>query len=85
MSQEDQNRLKKIYYQSVHRGCKESDYVLTHFADHYLNELTDIELDIYEKFLLEEDVNIMNWVMGKEEVPSEYNMIFDKIMAGIDR
>lgn len=75
----DSVRLKKAYYQSVHRGCKESDYVLTRFANNYLEQLDENLLCLYEQFLKEEDADIMAWVMGKSRVPDVYADLFNLI------
>jgi antitoxin CptB len=46
---------KKLLYLSTHRGCKEIDIILGKFAEENLDKLTDDELIIYEKILLEPD------------------------------
>ncbi|WP_205032112.1 succinate dehydrogenase assembly factor 2 [Hwanghaeella grinnelliae] len=41
-------RLKRIRFRSWHRGIKEMDILMGGFADKYLAELTDEELDAFE-------------------------------------
>ena len=65
-------RLKRLYYRSCHRGCKETDLVLGAFADTALPGLALDMLDIYERFLDEDDANIWDWLIGKTATPGEY-------------
>lgn len=41
-------RLKRIRFRSWHRGIKEMDILMGGFADKYLADLTDEELDAFE-------------------------------------
>ena len=59
------NRLKRLRYRSCHRGCKETDIVLGHFADSAMKNLPLDQLDIYERLLDEDDANIWDWLTGK--------------------
>lgn len=59
-------RLRRVRYRSWHRGCKETDVILGRFADERLETLSNDDLDIYEKLLDEQDVDIWNWLVGKE-------------------
>jgi len=65
----DTTRFKRIHYRSWHRGCKETDLVLGDFADKGLAELSPELLDIYEKLLDENDIDIWNWLTGHEAPP----------------
>lgn len=58
-------RLKRLHYRSCHRGCKETDIVLGHFADSGLGSLGPDLLTIYERLLDEDDANIWDWLTGK--------------------
>lgn len=43
---------------STHRGCKEMDLILGSFAEKHINELSEDQLEIYEKLLNEADQDI---------------------------
>jgi antitoxin CptB len=60
-------RLRRVRYRSWHRGCKETDVILGRFADERLETLTPEQLTVYEALLDEQDVDIWNWLVGKEE------------------
>jgi antitoxin CptB len=67
--------LKRNIYKSIHRGCKENDILIGEFAKSELEKLSKTELLIYESFLEEDDLEIYNWLLGKEAVPEKYQKI----------
>ena len=82
-SQIDNNRIKKLRYQSWHRGWKETDILLGNFADKNLESFTEQEIDIYEKLIEESDADIWDWLVGKEPVDNPaYTEILQKIRSG---
>lgn len=66
-----QTRLKRLYYRSWHRGCKETDLLFGRFADAVLDGLSEQELAQYEALLDEFDADIWNWYTGKRPLPEE--------------
>lgn len=68
-----ETRRKRLLYQSLHRGCKETDMILGNFATKYLEKLSDEEIDLYEKFLNETDWDIYAWVVGSQNLPAEHH------------
>ena len=66
-------RLKRLLYQSLHRGCKETDMILGNFASKHLYKLTDAEIDMYENFINEKDWDIYAWVVGSENLPKKHD------------
>jgi antitoxin CptB len=63
---------KKLIYRSIHRGCKETDFIIGEFAKENLNQMTDDELEIYQDFLEQDDLEIYNWVIGKTAATAKY-------------
>lgn len=68
-----EKRIKRMIYQSWHRGCKETDVLLGHFAKTYLPEFSDTELDQFEAFIKEDDWDIYAWLTGKLPFPNKHN------------
>ena len=65
--------LNRLRYRSWHRGSKETDLILGHYCDRYLQSLSDAELTRFEAFLDEDDGDIWNWVTEKTPCPkAEY-------------
>lgn len=58
-------RLKRLRFRSWHRGCKETDLLLGHFADKQLATLEGPLLAAYEALLDEDDAHIWDWLTGK--------------------
>lgn len=70
---------KKLLYRSLHRGCKETDFLIGNFAKNNLQNMDMTQLHLFEKFLEEDDMLIYDWVLDKKEYPQEYNMIIADI------
>ena len=67
MNRED--RIKRLRFRAWHRGTKEADLVVGNFFDSFNADWNDSELDWFEAFLEEYDVEIMVWIFGVEPVP----------------
>jgi antitoxin CptB len=70
---EKEIRLKRLLYQSLHRGCKETDMILGNFANKHLMKLSDTEIDLYENFINEKDWDIYAWVIGAQNLPEKHD------------
>lgn len=63
-------RRKRLIYQSRYRGCLESDIFFGRFADTYLQELDERQLDCYQALLEESDHDLFLWISGRAAIPS---------------
>ena len=45
----NENLIKQLLYRSVHRGCKETDFLVGEYAKSELGKINDLEL--FGKFL----------------------------------
>ena len=50
----------------------ETDWFLGRFAERYLAELTDAQLDCFEALLDVGDNDLFYWVTGRDPVPAAY-------------
>ena len=66
-------RIRRLKFRSWHRGIKEMDLILGHFADTVLETLSPAELDQYETLIEAEDTSLYNWVTGREATPEEFD------------
>ena len=64
-------RRRRLLFRSWHRGIREVDLVLGRFADRVMGDLTEAELDDYEKLLDVPTPDLLAWVMGELPVPPE--------------
>jgi len=66
------DRIKRLRFRAWHRGTKEADLMVGGFFDRDHAGWTDAEIDWFEAFIEEIDVEIMAWVMGVEPVPERW-------------
>lgn len=62
------SRRKKALFRAWHRGTKEMDYVLGHFADAHLAAMSEDDLLDFERLLDVSDRELFSWVVGTEPV-----------------
>ena len=83
-SPEDQRtvRLKRLKYQSWHRGTKEMDLIFGHFANQEMEGLSEEELQQFEALLDVLDTTAYNWICGVEATPAEFDTpLFKRICS----
>lgn len=58
------------------------DLLLGSFARKHVPDFNETELEIYENLLLENDPNLYNWIIGKEDAPANIqSIVFEKLKA----
>lgn len=65
-------RLKRLRFRAWHRGVKEADLLIGGFFDAHSAGWDDAAIDLFERLLEEQDVDIMAWAMGTQPVPPHY-------------
>ncbi|HLI11405.1 MAG TPA: succinate dehydrogenase assembly factor 2 [Alphaproteobacteria bacterium] len=65
-------RRKRLAFRAWHRGLREMDLLLGHFADRHLAGLSADQLDRFEAILAVGDPELFAWVMGHEPVPAGF-------------
>lgn len=70
MSNSQQEKVRRLVYQSCYTGTRETDTLLCQFAKDKLHEMDSIELDSYEDLLELGDPAIWGIVSGQLEVPA---------------
>ena len=66
-------RLKRLMFQSTHRGMKETDLLLGGFAHDCLGGLDAGQLDRFEALLDQSDADLYDWITGKRPVPADFD------------
>lgn len=72
MDETVENKRKRLQFRSWHRGTRELDLIMGSFADKYLPDLTEEELDLYDHILTHPDPDLYNWITEVEVVPANY-------------
>jgi len=62
-------RLKRLRFRAWHRGTKEADLMIGGFFDAHGATWNDAEIGWFEAFLEQQDVDIMAWAIGTQDVP----------------
>ncbi len=70
---ERQNLIKQLIYRSLHRGCKENDFLLKAFTSKYLTCLSNKELLDFALILDCSDNDIYDWITSKKTAPEHLN------------
>jgi len=77
-----ENKRKKLIFRAGHRGTKEMDLILGNFAADHVHGFTPEEVDLFEDLLNDSDPDLYNWIMRKEPVPAKsQNAVMDKLLA----
>ncbi len=80
-AQLDEKR-KKLYFRSCHRGIKEMDIIFSKFAETVLGDISDDELSDYERILELPDTDLFAWATGRQELPEEYRSpLLDQLLS----
>ena len=76
------DRRKKLYFRSCHRGIKEMDIIFSKFAEETLADLNEEELDDYERILELSDTDLFAWSTGRQELPETLRSpLLDKLLS----
>jgi antitoxin CptB len=62
-------RQRRLLFRSWHRGIRETDLLLGRFADAHIADLSDHDLDTYERLLDVPDHDLYLWVSGELDIP----------------
>ena len=77
-------RRKKLTFRANHRGFKEMDLIMGHFADAHIASLSDEELGHFEALLEAPDQDVYSWIVGDVDVPSDYQTSLLKRLQTFD-
>ena len=70
---------KKLLYRCLHRGCKETDFLLGRFGE---DEIKEMDLDtqkIFDELLNEDDMLIYDWFLAKQKNPEKYDVLLKEV------
>ena len=77
-------RKKRLKFRSWHRGTKEADILLGSFADQFLHDMTDEQLNKYETLLREADSDLVAWITNDRPAPEHYDHDVMTMLKSID-
>jgi antitoxin CptB len=65
-------QLRALRYRAWHRGTREADMMIGGFFDAHHSSWDAVECDLFAALLTEQDVDIMAWAIGTQEVPDRF-------------
>ena len=68
----EESRLRRLHFRAWHRGTKEADLLIGGFFDTYGRTWTEEQAVWFETLIEEQDVDIMAWAIGTQDVPERY-------------
>jgi antitoxin CptB len=66
-------RRRRMLFRAWHRGIKEMDLIMGRFSDAHIADLTDSELDEFERLMERRDQEVLSWITGTVPVPPDYD------------
>ena len=79
MTEDPQARLKRMRMRAWRRGTKEMDLVLGPWADAHLDGLSPDRLELFDALLLENDQDLLPWVLGQQPTPERFAALVAEI------
>ena len=64
---------RKLHFRAHHRGTREADAMVGGFFDHYSANWGADEYAWFERLLEEQDVDIMAWALGTQDVDPAFD------------
>jgi antitoxin CptB len=75
-------RRRRILVRAWRRGIREMDLVIGGFADAEIGQLDNTELDQLEELMAQDDADILKWVTGEAEIPTQFRTaVFERLRA----
>lgn len=77
-----ETRRRKLTFRAWRRGFREMDLYMGSFADKYLAEFNEAELDEFERILSVPDWEVYAWLIGQADVPANHKgPVLDQLVA----
>lgn len=78
----DQTRIGRVRFRAWRRGFREADLILGPFADSYARDMSEAELDEFERLLDQTDHDLYAWITGTEAPPAQFEgVMLDRLRA----
>ena len=71
--------IKQLLYRSIHRGCKETDFLIGEFAKEKIHVFDEDKLQLFQNFIQEDDLQIYDWILDKDKIPQRYQALIGEL------
>jgi antitoxin CptB len=62
-----------MLFRAWHRGMREMDLIMGKFADAEIGEMSEADLDDFERLSEMPDPELYNWIANNAEVPAQHD------------
>ena len=84
MTSDLESRKRRLLFRASHRGTKEADIMIGSFVERNLAAMSEEDVAWFERFLEENDVDIMAWMIGRKQPPAEFEGSMMDAMRRLD-
>ena len=75
-------RRRRLLFRAWHRGIREVDLILGGFADAHLADLSEAEVEEFERLMDVQEHDLLAWVTGSAATPVGYDTgLFRRLSA----
>jgi len=67
-------RRRRLLFRSWRRGTREMDLILGRFAESVIGELSEPEIEEFERLSDAPEPDLYAWLTGSQPVPAEYDL-----------
>tara|TARA_R110000744_G_scaffold10621_2_gene32922 strand:- start:1681 stop:2007 length:327 start_codon:yes stop_codon:yes gene_type:complete len=77
-----ETRRRKLTFRAWRRGFREMDLYMGSFADKFLPDFDEAQLDEFERLLEVPDWDVYAWLIGQKDVPDKHKgPVLDQLVA----
>jgi antitoxin CptB len=77
-----ETRRRKLTFRAWRRGFREMDLYMGSFADKFLPDFNEAQLDEFERLLAVPDWDVYAWLIGQKDVPDKHKgPVLDQLVA----
>ena len=75
-------RRRRLLFRSWRRGTREMDLILGRFAESAIGEMSEPDIEEFERLSDVQDPDLYAWLTGSQPVPAEYDLtVFRRLRA----
>jgi antitoxin CptB len=75
-------RRRRLLFRAWHRGMREVDLITGRFADAHIANLSEAEIDAFERLMDVPEPDLLAWIMGSAQTPADHDTpLFRRLRA----
>lgn len=78
-------RRRRLLFRAWHRGIREVDLVMGRFADAHITNLSEAEVDDFERLMDVPEHDVFAWVTGTAATPANFDTALLRRMRDFNR